>query len=94
MSDEMINLRRALDARGVEWQNASDNLDRSFPFLNLIIYRTHWTYNGHRYSAICGLGTWGGDKGLLEMWADWMDDHKGSLTATEVLQLMEDNDED
>lgn len=37
MPDEMINLRNALDARGVEWVNESDNLDRSFPFLNLIM---------------------------------------------------------
>lgn len=90
MPDEMISLRNALDARGVEWDNESDNLDRSFPFLNLIMYRTSFKWKNKRYSVICGYGTLGGTKGLLELHKG-NDDPVGSLTAVEVLERM-DND--
>lgn len=89
MPDEMINLRNALDARGVEWQNESDNLDRSFPFLNLIMYRTSFKWKDRKYSVICGYGTLGGTKGLLELHVN--DETTGSLTAVEILERM-DND--
>lgn len=90
MPEEMILLRNALTSRGVEWQNESDNLDRSFPFLNLIMYRTSFKWKNKRYSVICGYGTLGGTKGLLELHKG-NDDPVGSLTAVEVLERM-DND--
>lgn len=90
MPEEMIKLRNALDARGIEWSNESDNLDRSFPFLNLIMYRTTFKWKDRKYSVICGYGTLGGIKGLLELHKG-NDDPVGSLTAVEVLERM-DND--
>ena len=91
MPDEMLSLRRALDARGVTWQNLTDNLDRSFPFLNLIIYRTRWEHNGHIYAVRCGLGSLGGDKGLLELTVD--DELPvGSLTAVDIINRMDEDD--
>ena len=89
MPDEMFNLLDALTARGVEWQYESDNLDRSFPFLNLIMYRTSFKWKNKRYSVICGYGTLGGTKGLLELHVN--DETVGSLTAVEILERM-DND--
>ena len=91
MPDEMINLRNALTARGVEWQNESDNLDRSFPFLNLIMYRTSFKWKNKRYSVICGYGTLGGTKGLLELHVD--NDTTGSLTAVDVLRIIDEVEE-
>ena len=92
MPDEMIYLRNALSARDISWVNCSDNLDRSFPFLNLIIYRTRWEHNGHIYSVRCGLGSLGGDKGLLELTVD--DELPvGSLTAVDIIRRMEENDD-
>lgn len=92
MPTEMINLRRALDARSIPWVNCSDNLDRSFPFLNLIIYRTRWEHNGHIFSVRCGLGSLGGDKGLLELTVD--DELPvGSLTAVDIIKRMEENND-
>jgi hypothetical protein len=92
MPDEMINLRNALDARGVEWVNESDNLDRSFPFLNLIMYRTSFKWKSKRYSVICGYGTLGGTKGLLELHVD--NDTTGSLTAVDVLRIIDEVEDD
>lgn len=92
MPDEMINLRNALDARGVEWQNESDNLDRSFPFLNLIMYRTSFKWKNKRYSVICGYGTLGGTKGLLELHVD--SETTGSLTAVDVLRIIDEVEDD
>lgn len=93
MPEEMYLLRNALTARQIEWVNESDNLDRSFPFLNLIIYRTKWIYNGHKYSVLSGYGTWGGEQGLLEMIVD-NEEPQGSLTALDVLTFMDKETEE
>lgn len=87
MPDEMMKLRNALDARGVMWVNESDNLDRSFPFLNLINYRTRYIWHDKEFSVISGYGTLGGIKGLLELHKD--DETIGSLTAVQILEMMD-----
>lgn len=90
MPEEMILLRNALDARGTEWINATDNLDRSFPFLNMIIYRTQFYHKTELWSVISGYGTLGGYLGLLEL---RVGDNEviGGLTAKDILERM-DND--
>ena len=88
MPTEMINLRQALDARGVQYYNESDNLDRSFPFLNLINYKTRYIWHDKEYSVISGYGTLGGTKGLLEL--HYNDETIGSLTAVDILRIMDD----
>lgn len=92
MPDEMIYLRNALTARGVDWNNDSDNLDRSFPFLNLIMYRTSFKWKDRKYSVICGYGTLGGTKGLLELHTD--NETTGSLTAVDILKIMDEVEDD
>ena len=87
MPTEMINLRNALTARGVEFVNESDNLDRSFPFLNLINYKTRYMWHDKEYSVISGYGTLGGTKGLLELHLN--DETIGSLTAVQILEMMD-----
>lgn len=54
---EMIKLREALDALGIEWKDVSDNL----------ITRTHFVINGVPRSVIHGAGTYGGRADLLEV---------------------------
>ena len=88
MPEEMILLRNALDARKIAWYNATDNLDRSFPFMNLIIYRTKYEHGGCRWSVISGYGTFGGQDGLLELMID-NNEPIGNLTAEEVLRMMD-----
>lgn len=92
MPEEMIYLRNALEARGIEYSNDSDNLDRSFPFLNLIMYRTSFKWKDKRYSVICGYGTLGGTKGLLELHIN--NETKGSLTAVDILKIMDEVEDD
>lgn len=89
MPEEMIYLRNALDARKVPWQGLSDNLDRSFPFLNLITYRTVYKWKEQEYCVKSGYGTLGGDKGLLELSID-KDLPIGSLTAEKILRMMDE----
>lgn len=87
MPDEMRELRTLLTAKGVEWQDESDDFDRSFPFLDLTIYRTRFKYNGHEYVVSSGLGTLGGDWGLLEMRVD-NNNPVGSLSANSIIQII------
>lgn len=89
MPEEMEKLRDALFEKAIEWVDATQNIDKGFPFLDLTIYRTHWWVDGHNYSAISGYGTFGGDKGLLELMIDG-NEPIGSLTATEVMRMIED----
>lgn len=90
MPKEMIKLRQMLDDMGIEWQDMTttlilDDLVKNLTPIDLSIFRTHFSYNGVRVSVICGHETYGGDKGLLEMW-DGNGEPEGWLTAEEVIE--------
>jgi hypothetical protein len=84
--DEMLKLRNVLNSRGVEWVDRTEK--PSFSLLDLTIYRTWFMYKGKEWSVISGYGSYGGEKGLLEV---MVDDYNpmGSLTAQEVIMLMD-----
>ena len=93
MNEEMKKLRTLLDAENIEWEDKSDNI---------IIYpicRTHFSYNGQRWSVIHGYGSYGGyssfstDRGLLEAY-NFNDKLIGYLTAEEVMQYVKGADDD
>lgn len=88
MPSEMIFLRNALEARGISYIDASDEMQKSFPFMNLTIYRTKFIWKNHLFSVISGYGTFGGDKGLLELMVD-SDEPCGCLKAVDVLRVMD-----
>lgn len=91
MSQEMKLLRNALDARGIKWRDGSTDNDRSFPFLNMMIYRTKYIFHDKEWSVICGIGTFGSDKGLLELSVEGMDGTIGSLSASTILKMMDED---
>jgi hypothetical protein len=84
--NEMTNLRNSLNARNIHWIDRTEK--PSFSLLDLTIYRTWFMYKGKEWSVISGYGTYGGEKGLLEV---MVDDYNpmGSLTAQEVIMLMD-----
>ena len=88
MPEEMYRLRNALTARAVEWEDRSDDFDRSFPFFDMTLYRTWFKHNGHTYEAISGVGTLGGEHGLLELRVDQGEPY-GSQTAEGVLKILD-----
>lgn len=88
MPEEMQTLRAALNARGIEYQDLSDDFDRSFPFYDMTLYRIRYIYKGKRYEVMTGIGTLGGDWGLLELRVN-QEDPKGSMTAEGILKLMD-----
>ena len=90
MPEQMTLLRNALDARKIEWLDDSDDLDRSFPFLNMTIYRTKYVFKNRIWSVICGVGTFGADYGLLELMID-NNEPIGSLSASTILGMMDDD---
>lgn len=57
MVKEMGILREALDRHGIEWEDVS----------NSYITRTHFEVDGVKRSVIHGMGTYGGQAGLLEI---------------------------
>ena len=84
MIEEMDKLRKALDDKGIAWWDESDDL----------IDRTKFEINGVRWSAINGLGTYGGivngsdhNQGLLEVWNNSIEEI-GWLTAYDVIQMV------
>lgn len=81
MLKEMIKLRQMLDGMGIEWEDVSSHLR----YEEISIYRTHFEHKGRHISVIIGDGTYGGDKGLLEMW-DGNGEPEGWLTAEEVIE--------
>lgn len=82
MPKEMIKLRQMLDDMGIEWEDVSEHYGI---LIDISIYRTHFEHKGRHISVITGHGTYGGDKGLLEMW-DGNGEPEGWLTAEEVIE--------
>ena len=91
--DEMKRLRKYLDEKGISWSDKSEVYYSKF-----WICRTHFELNGYKWSVIHGYGTFGGimmwnnkDNGLLELMTECIDggEPRGSLTADEVIELME-----
>lgn len=86
--EEMAKLRTMLNALGVKWVDNSTK----YPIIDdfdMNIYRTYYDYKGLNYSVICGMGTYGGDKGLLEVWINRDEEPTGWHTADDVLAMME-----
>lgn len=88
MPEEMQRLRSALNARGIEYQDLSDDFDRSFPFYDMTLYKIRFIYQKKRYEVMTGIGTLGGDWGLLELRVD-QEEPKGSMTAEGILNYMD-----
>lgn len=88
MPEEMIKLRKALDARDIQWRDLSSDYGRSFPFADMTIYTTHFEFKHREYTVTSGFGTFGGDKGLLQL-AIGSDETIGSLTAENILTIMD-----
>ena len=92
MNYEMKKLRALLDAENIEWEDKSDY--GIYP-----ICRTHFSYNGQRWSVIHGYGTYGGyssfstDRGLLEAY-NFNDEPIGYLTAEEVMHYVKGADDE
>lgn len=82
MPQEMIKLRQMLDDMGIEWEDVSEHHGI---LIDITIYRTHFEHKGRHISVIIGHGTYGGNKGLLEMW-DGNGEPEGYLTAKEVIE--------
>lgn len=80
MCNEMTKLRKMLNDEEIEWRDAS-----SFDFL--FINRTHFEHRKYFWSAINGYGTYGGDKGLLELMSNGVNGGEpiGYLTAEECM---------
>ena len=89
MTKEMYELRKMLDAEGIDWHDASELGIRP-------IWRTHFEYRGYHWSVIHGYGTYGGfssidaDRGLLEVMSDAINNGEpiGWLTAERVMQYV------
>ena len=89
MTKEMRDLRKMLDAEGINWHDKSE-------FGICPIWRTHFEHRGYHWSVIHGYGTYGGstsidaDRGLLEVMSDAIDNGEpiGWLTAERVMQYV------
>ena len=72
-----------LDDMGIKWKDVSSHCK----FEEILIYRTHFEHKGRHISVIIGRGTYGGDKGLLEM-RDGQDEPEGYLTAEDIIKIL------
>lgn len=94
--NEMSKLRTMLTEMGIKWQDKSaiypENRIReimnmfnvSRQIADVSIYRTHFDAIGCHYSVVCGNGTYGGEKGLLEMMVNGAEP-TGWLTAEDII---------
>lgn len=75
--EEMTKLRDYLNAKGIKWQDRSDDS----------ICRTWFYLKGMRHSVVNGYGTYGGESGLLEM---MISNHEpdGWLTADKIIEVL------
>lgn len=78
MCKEMLALRELLDALHIDWTDGSDLITEDrIAFNNCYIYRTHFYYNGDRYSVVYGYGTYGG-------WGRWLDKEDPKLLELRI----------
>lgn len=96
--DEMKKLRQMLDEKNIPWHDASDVMSGSKEW-PMWICRTHFEYNGLKFSVVNGFGTYGGwyganpgmteDKnmGLLEI---VIEDNEpvGWLKAEDIMKIL------
>ena len=85
LPEEMNKLRKLLDDMGIGWKDVSSHYEVKEHTIDFSIYRTRFEHKGRYISVIIGIGTYGGDKGLLEMW-DGNGEPEGYLTAEEVIE--------
>lgn len=101
--NEMKELRRLLDEKGIAWTDHSETFNGpAFVVVELfnpvnafedVIYRTWFKHNGHDVSVIIGHGTYGNNSGLLEIRIDECEP-KGYMTASHVMEIIESLKED
>lgn len=89
MCPEMQELRTWLDNNGIDWEDVSTGMEGCW------IDRTHFEYNGVKWSVINGNGTYGGtdflsgvNAGLLEIMGAGKDPI-GWLTAADVIEIIQ-----
>lgn len=91
---EMQKLRNWLDAHGIQWHDASEDISR--PEYAWWICRTHFKIGKEQWSVINGHGTYGGidyltgvNAGLLEIMGPHMHESvTGHLTASAVEAIL------
>lgn len=88
---ETERLREMLDEAGIPWVDATD--DFMVPSGVQVIERTQsvgWMKPKEPgWSVICGLGTYGGAEGLLELWfGKESDEPMGWLTAEAAIRMI------
>ena len=98
--EQMQQLRKMLDEKGIPWQDVSDDWSRDD--FEMWIVRTHFEYKGFRWSAANGFGVYGGwgganpnnneNMGLLELY-NFNDEPCGWLTAEEVMERIGANED-
>jgi hypothetical protein len=96
--EEMQKFRKMLDEKGIEWHDDSEVMSESKEW-PMWICRTHFEYNGLKFSVVNGFGTYGGwyganpgmteDKnmGLLEI---MIEDNEpvGWLRAEDIMKIL------
>lgn len=96
--EEMKKLRQMLDKKNIPWHDASEIMsdDKDWP---MWICRTHFKYDGLKFSVINGFGTYGGlnganpgmtedeNMGLLEL---MIEDNEpvGWLKAENIMEIL------
>ena len=91
---EMQKLREYLTQKKIEWRDDSDIYDEFVeisPILDMSIYRTKFNHDGYLWSIVHGMGTYGEEKGLLELMTNRVNGGEplGYLTADDVIALIE-----
>lgn len=87
MPEEMQKLRAELSDKDIGYEDLSDDFDRSFPFFDMTLYKTRYKFADQVYVVVSGVGTLGGEWGLLELSVD-QGEPIGSLTAEGILKIM------
>lgn len=99
-NDEMTRFRHLLNENGIKWIDASSMMpDKRLSKYNIV--RTHFSYNGYKWSVIHGYGTYGGhnfitgeNDDLLELMSDAVNNGEpiGWLTAEDVFEYVKKGD--